>query len=191
MSDTLVEQFKAKYETLSGHVHLVDDASGAADVIVGVLKETAGNRLAVGELPSQLMEEIENRCKANDIELLKPPYDNTILPQSVDQSHVGVTHAELAIAEAGALIEMTTNDATRLVSSLPRVHVGVVWEGDLRATLREASDPLRSFFKQNAEHATATFISGPSRTADIEMRLTLGVHGPEVAHTVIVSGDSK
>jgi L-lactate dehydrogenase complex protein LldG len=71
------------------------------------------------------------------------------------------------------------------------VHVGVVWEGDLRATLKEASGPLRAFFQENAEHATATFISGPSRTADIEMRLTLGVHGPEVAHTVIVSGVSE
>jgi L-lactate dehydrogenase complex protein LldG len=187
MAAALVKKFREKYESLAGHVHLVDDVCEAADVIMMVLKEDVGDRLALGELPTQLVEQIEGRCQEQGVELLQPPYDNTILPQSIDDSHVGVTRAALGIAEAGALIELTTNDATRLVSTLPRVHIGIIWESDLRESLREAGQPLKVFFEENPENATATFISGPSRTADIEMRLTLGVHGPEVAHTIILS----
>ena len=188
MASSLVHRFKEKYESLAGHVHLVDDLSGAAEVVMMVLNEAVGDRLALGELPVPLTGSIEERCRERGIEVLKPPSDNSHLPQSVDDSHVGVTHAAFAIAEAGSLIELTTNDATRLVSSLPRVHVGIVFEADLRETLKEAGPPLRNFFEKHPENAAATFISGPSRTADIEMRLTLGVHGPEVAHTVIVGG---
>ena len=57
---------------------------------------------------------------------------------------------------------------------------------DLVATLRDAAGRVRTFYQQNPKHATVTFISGPSRTGDIEMRLTLGVHGPETTHAVVI-----
>ena len=88
MGAALVEKFREKYESLAGHVHLVDDVSDAADVIMVVLKEDVGDKLALGELPTQLVEQIEDRCQEQGVELLRPPYDNTILPQSIDDSHV-------------------------------------------------------------------------------------------------------
>jgi L-lactate dehydrogenase complex protein LldG len=83
-------------------------------------------------------------------------------------------------------VEFATDDALRLVSALPRIHVGIFRAYDLLATHKEAAAPIREFFIENTQNATATFISGPSRTGDIEMRLTLGVHGPEVAHAVVL-----
>ena len=50
----------------------------------------------------------------------------------------------------------------------------------------DAAARLRTFFDQNPTNATVSFISGPSRTGDIHMRLTLGVHGPETTHAVVV-----
>jgi L-lactate dehydrogenase complex protein LldG len=93
----------------------------------------------------------------------------------------------LAVAETGSLVEFATDDALRLVSALPRIHVGIFCARDLLATHKEAVAPIRNFFIENTQNATATFISGPSRTGDIEMRLTLGVHGPEVAHAVVIN----
>jgi L-lactate dehydrogenase complex protein LldG len=94
--------------------------------------------------------------------------------------------AAFAIAETGTLVEFTTNDATRLVSTLPRVHIGVCRADAIVETLKDAAVLMRDFYTENPKGAVVTFISGPSRTGDIEMRLTLGVHGPEVAHAVVL-----
>ncbi len=118
--------------------------------------------------------------------MIEPPYSNADLPGAIDAAQAGVSRAEFAIAETGTLVEFATDDALRLVSTLPRLHVGLVRAADLVATLREAAGRVRTFYQQNPKQATVTFISGPSRTADIEMRLTLGVHGPETAHAVVI-----
>jgi len=75
----------------------------------------------------------------------------------------------------------------RLVTSLPLVHISLVRALDLVATLKEAAAPIRDFYNENPLNATVSFISGPSRTADIEMRLILGVHGPAETHVIIVN----
>ena len=90
--------------------------------------------------------------------------------------------------ETGTLVELCTDDSHRLASTLPGTHIGLVLEEDLVEGLSDAASLIRDFYESNPRHATATFISGPSRTADIEMRLTLGVHGPASAHVVICSG---
>jgi L-lactate utilization protein LutC len=55
---------------------------------------------------------------------LKPPFDHRQLPQAIDAARVGVSWAALAVAETGSLVEFATDDALRLVSALPRIHVG-------------------------------------------------------------------
>lgn len=185
MNSGLVEQFEKKYTSLSGHPHRAESAGELAAVVLDIVRETAGRRVALGELPPDVEKAIVTACSNANIEVLKPPYDNRTLPHAIDGAQIGVSWAAFAVAESGSLIELTTNDATRLVSTLPRIHVGIFFAEDLLPTLKSAAVPLRAFFEAHPHHATATFISGPSRTADIEMRLTLGVHGPEVAHAVV------
>ena len=81
------------------------------------------------------------------------------------------------------------DDALRLVSALPRVHVGVFRTADLLETLEDAAPRIRTFFTENNRNAAMSFISGPSRTGDIEMRLTLGVHGPAETHAVVITSN--
>ena len=104
-----------------------------------------------------------------------------------DRAEVGVTAAEFAIAETGTMVEVAENDANRLVSSLPRIHVCLVRTDALIGTLSDAAPLLREVFALHDKNCVVSFISGPSRTGDIEMKLTLGVHGPEFAHAVLVS----
>ena len=187
MAAEVIERFVSKYETLSGRAHVVDGMAAAAEAVLSVVRECGGTRLAAAELPDPLMRELASLCAEAGVELLGPPYDGSTLPGAIDAADVGVSWAEFAVADAGALVEFATNDATRLVSTLPRAHLGVVRAAEIKDNLMDAGPRIREFMTDQPENATVTFISGPSRTADIEMRLTLGVHGPEMAHAVILN----
>ncbi len=189
MGEDLVEQFKRKYETLAGHVHLAAGTTEAAEVVVSILKDTEAKRVVLGELPEAFQDSLEQICVEAGLDVLKPPFNSAELPQAIDSAQVGVSWPAFVVAEAGALVEFAKDDALRLVSTLPEVHIGVFRAEDLVETLREAAPPIRDFYTENPRNATVTFISGPSRTADIEMRLTLGVHGPAVAHAVVIRGE--
>jgi L-lactate dehydrogenase complex protein LldG len=180
------EQFLAKYASLAGGTHRASSLVEAARVVASVLEETQIDRVALGDLPSDLSEAVARACTDAGAAVLKPPFDSAQLPGSIDACGLGVSWAAFAVADAGAMVELTTDDAIRLVSTLPRVHVGFVPAAEVRATLEEAAAPIREFYQAHPEDASATFISGPSRTGDIEMRLTLGVHGPEASHAVVV-----
>ena len=91
------------------------------------------------------------------------------------RADVGVTSCHTAIAETRSLALISGPGCSRTVSLLPPVHVALVRRADLVATMGE-------FFAVRADAiaraANCTFVTGPSRTADIELSLTIGVHGP-------------
>lgn len=87
---------------------------------------------------------------------------------------VGVTGALLGIADTGSLVLVGGKDHPLSASLLPDAHVAILREADLVPSLAEAL-ARAELLKAPA----AVIISGPSRTADIEMTLTIGVHGPK------------
>ncbi|MGA7750114.1 MAG: lactate utilization protein C [Gallionella sp.] len=93
-----------------------------------------------------------------------------------DQDLVGVTGAFCAIAETGTLMLLSGAETPATTSLLPETHVAVVDPRRIVATMEDAWDLLRKEHKQPPR--TVNFISGPSRTADIEQTVTLGAHGP-------------
>jgi L-lactate dehydrogenase complex protein LldG len=114
------------------------------------------------------------------------PYDTgTVLPAATATgasardvqaaADIGVTGCHAAIAETGSLVVLSGRGTPRAASLLPAVHVCVVQASQLCPTMGE-------FFATRSQAIAAaaccTFITGPSRTADIELTLTLGVHGP-------------
>src|SRR5207248_351183 len=103
----------------------------------------------------------------------------------IDRAQVGISAPDFAIAETGSIVEITTDDSMRLVSTLPAVHIAVLPANKILASLSEAAIHIRDAFERNHGNCVVTFISGPSRSGDIEMKLTLGVHGPKASHVVI------
>jgi L-lactate dehydrogenase complex protein LldG len=99
---------------------------------------------------------------------------------------VGITGAHFAIAETGTLMTLSGPDTPPSVSLLPETHVAVVRAGRVVRSMEDAWARLRSEFR--ALPRAVNFISGPSRTADIEQTVTLGAHGPYRVH-IIVCGD--
>ncbi len=188
MAENALQRFKTKYESLAGIVHQARSCDEATDLVMDVVRESTAKRLALGPLAESVMEPVARACEESGVEVVVPPFRRDELPAAIDAAQVGVTAAQFAIVETGTLVELCTDDSHRLVSTLPGTHVGLVLEEDLVEGLADAGALIRAFYEANPKHATATFISGPSRTADIEMRLTLGVHGPASSHVIVCCG---
>lgn len=95
---------------------------------------------------------------------------------------VGITYAQAGIAETGTLVLDSSVERNRLVSLVPPVHIAILDASRIYATLAETLEALQS----GGELSPAiTFITGPSRTADIELTLTIGVHGPQELYVIV------
>ena len=109
----------------------------------------------------------------------------TISREAAEAAGGGVTGVNFAIATTGTLVIESTPEALRLASTLPEKHFALL---DPRKILRDdiaAVAPLRQFHRTQPRNYLA-WITGPSRTADIERVLTIGVHGPRELHILLI-----
>lgn len=110
--------------------------------------------------------------------------DNAPNAHDIFQFDVGISTAQAAIAETGTLVLDSAYERHRLVSLVPPVHIAIINASSIVETL---GDALTLIQKENEISPAITFITGPSRTADIELTLAIGVHGPQELY-VIVNG---
>jgi L-lactate dehydrogenase complex protein LldG len=85
---------------------------------------------------------------------------------------LGITEADFLLPETGTLVLRSSMERPRAVSLLPRIHLAIVRPELLRADMHQV-------FAEAKNQHYLVFITGPSRTADIELTVTLGVHGPK------------
>jgi L-lactate dehydrogenase complex protein LldG len=88
------------------------------------------------------------------------------------QCDLGITEADYLLPETGTLVLKSSFEKPRAVSLLPRIHLAIVRSDMLRADMHQV-------FAEARNQNYLVFITGPSRTADIELTVTLGVHGPK------------
>ena len=112
-----------------------------------------------------------------------PGLSFTVTRALAAESRVGVSEFDWALAETGTLAQDATDPRLRLVSTLPETHVALFRTSallpDLECLLARV-DPRRARY--------LACVTGPSRTADIERVLTIGVHGPRRLVIVAVDG---
>jgi len=102
----------------------------------------------------------------------------------------GVTSACFAIADTGTLVLESTPEDVRLASTLPPRHFVLLDRGKVVADGLAAVEPLRRMHQQQPRNYVA-YITGPSRTADIERVLTIGVHGPKQLFVLLLDNWSN
>ena len=101
-----------------------------------------------------------------------------------DDDLVGITTAFCAIAETGTLMLLSAPRTPAATSLLPETHIALVRWKRIVQTMEDAWQLLRT--EHGAPPRAINFVSGPSRTADIEQTLTLGAHGPYRVHVILV-----
>ena len=106
-----------------------------------------------------------------DVEIVPPNAGKRALAEC----DLGVTGADAALPETGTLVLRASPEHSQLVSLLPRVHLALVRPSVLRVDLHQVLDEVKG-------DARVHFITGPSRTADIEKTLSIGVHGPKALY---------
>lgn len=98
---------------------------------------------------------------------------------------VGITGAFVGIAETGTLMLLSGPETPAAVSLLPETHIAVIEAGRIVATMEQAWDRLR--VERGVLPRAVNFVSGPSRTADIEQTVTLGAHGPYRVLIIVIN----
>ena len=103
-----------------------------------------------------------------------------------DADLVGITGCFCAVAETGTLMMTSSPDTPAAVSLLPETHIAVVRASRIVPYMEDAWNLARA--ELGSLPRAVNFISGPSRTGDIEQTIVLGAHGPYRVHLVIVEG---
>jgi len=190
--DDLAGQFVAEVQKLEGKAYRVATAEEALAIIEQLIIETQA-RQVIGwdvdqiELPglaallaahgvTPAIADIRGEARQARLQELEP------IP-------VCLSGVELAIAESGTLLLRHGPGRSRLASLLAPSHIAIVFERQLVRGLGEALTILLQRYGQEIFGPTSnlTFITGPSRTADIEMTLSLGIHGPPQLHVILVA----
>lgn len=180
VASNVIELFKQNLEAVDGHciiAHSKGEIAGALTQIISALQKTKlrAQRIAISDTP-----ELERLMYMTDLQI----EELGIAPNASDifGFDVGITTAQAAIAETGTLVLDSARERHRLVSLVPPVHIAIVDEATIYGTLGETLSML-----QNGEELSPaiTFITGPSRTGDIELTLTIGVHGPQELYVII------
>jgi L-lactate dehydrogenase complex protein LldG len=178
---TPTELFKEMLEAVGGHCVIVSDDVEAAQIVRQIVEGAKAQLIAVSD--SELAQRVVNHLH-EETELL----ENADTPQLFD-CDVGITGAQWAVAETGTLVLESDDERHRLTSLVPTVHIAVVESARVRRTLGEVLGAINEKGHKGLS-PTVTFITGPSRTSDIELTLAIGVHGPAELFVIILEGET-
>lgn len=183
--------FKSNYEKLAGRVYLASKPAEAMHFVQQIFSESSVSKVVVAHIAEDLEKELNKFLRKKNIPTVEVNLNESSCADQINEADIGITAALFAIAFTGTIVEVTTEDVHRLVSSLPRVHIAFLDAAQIVHSLEEAVPRLREIYQTHRENCNITFISGPSRTADIEMKLFLGVHGPQQSHVIVCDWQRK
>ncbi len=173
VSSSVVSLFVKRFEEQGGSV---EEVGSLEEAIHRVAEEARRLRapLAVASCDKELVEALERELEGA-VELYPPSSPLSL----IERAGAGLTFPVAGVAETGSLLEICYDDADRLVSALPPTHLAYLKSSSIVPTLLDIAGTIRRASQKGP--FSATLISGPSRTADIELTIVRGVHGP---HTV-------
>ena len=185
----MADQFAAALTALSGHVHRASGAESVAGVIAGIARaHQAASFISWDDAhigcPGLLAALSSHGLERVTYDVSGDPDRRAADVHALAGIGLGVTGAHAALADNGGLVLVSGPGRGRLASVLPPVHVAVVDQRRLRPSLEAL---LREEPRLLDAGSNVVIVAGPSRTADIEMTLTHGVHGPKHVHVILTA----
>lgn len=174
----LIDRFSEVAKGAGAEVVPVDSMAAAVDFIAGQIQGS----LLVPSFSTENRFGIRSALKAAGLNVVS---EN--LRAVAEQAEGGLTGVNFAIADTGSLVLESTDEDIRLATTLPIKQFALLDPEKIVADGLEAVTPLRQLHEQGPRNYIA-YITGPSRTADIERVLTIGVHGPKELYILLVPG---
>lgn len=174
---------KEKAEAVMSIVSEIGCFEDAFRYVVDITEKQGGAVIAAPGLEhknSAALSSLKSLCDEKGISLVT---EN--LRSEIGKLHTGFTIAEYGIAETATLIQDSGSEDLRIATMLSKIHVAVLPVSCIIADAMVFENQLKDMMKSPPGYLA--FISGASRTADIERVLTIGVHGPEELHILILN----
>jgi L-lactate dehydrogenase complex protein LldG len=180
---SLLDLFKESLEAVDGHCVIAQRESDVVNALTEIIKSLQGTRLRGRRIAISDDRDVERIVHQTDLDI--DELATTPSSSDVFDFDVGISRAQAGIAETGTLLLDSSRERHRLVSLVPPVHIAILHESQIVGTLAEALTQL-----SQSEQLTpvATLVTGPSRTADIELTLAIGVHGPQELYVIVDRG---
>lgn len=193
----VLDRFRVEFERVGGVFHRAGSASDVPALVAGLARERGARRVVTWHAAA-LRFDPAPALADEGLEVAAAPPADARSPEERDAQRaeaaaadLGLTGAELAVAETGSLVVVSGAGRPRSTSLLPPVHVAVLDRSALVETLEQVGVFLEGWHADAPlgwQGGAINVITGPSRTADIELRLTRGVHGPGEVHGIFVDG---
>ena len=194
-TEQLIGIFKKECEQTQAKVYAVHTKDEACRWITSIIEQVGIKKLVRWRSPLLEGIEIDRLLKSGSVHDVLGSESNAPneLPRSdyfraASEAELGISGADYGLADTGTLVLRSLPGQERLTSLLPPVHVAILDSERILSSFEELIVKLQLDAKENAKMGSCvTLITGPSKTADIELNLVLGVHGPKELHVVILS----
>jgi L-lactate dehydrogenase complex protein LldG len=178
----VVDLFKASLEEVDGHCLIVHDETELVQALTDILRNLRQTKLSSLRVAVSDSTEVRRLTELVDLDL-----DEVAVTPSVTDVFsfdIGISGAQAGIAETGTLLLDSSRERHRLVSLVPPIHIAILDASQIVTTL---GDALSLMLRDEQVSPIITLVTGPSRTADIELTLAIGVHGPQELYVIIRS----
>lgn len=180
----LFPEFEMRANAVSAEVFHVSTVSEARDTLIRLVASVQAKKAVVVESPLQKAAGITEALRSSGVAVYTDPEE---IAAHADTADIGISGVEFGIAETGSVFQDGYAITTRLVTILPPLHVVFLPSANIVPGITEAFEIIA----QNFDRGYLGFITGPSRTADIERVLTIGVHGPGRFAIIAVDEEPK
>ena len=192
--DDLCASLAAEIEAVGGRPRIVDHDAAARDAVAELLE--LHNARAALCWQHALLARLQIRQLLDDREVScvdhasLAPLERAECRERMLAADVGISSVDFAVAETGTLVVGSRPGQERVASLAPPVHIALV---DQNQVLPDLLDVFGQLVAAGVESlpSNLAFITGPSKTGDIELQLTTGVHGPGDWHVVIIRGENR
>ncbi len=176
----MLQQFIERQKNLAGEVITCDSIEKMAAALAGILKEFGPS--SAKHFKNELLDEI---LKINPVikNYIDQETDLNISSPDFSKYSIGISGAEYLIARTGSIFLNSLTGGGRRLTVLPPVHIVLARQSQMVAS---PDNVLENISNTDNTWSYATFITGPSRTSDIEKKLVLGAHGPKRLVTLIL-----
>ena len=180
--DVLVPQFVTEAQNVNTSVIRAKDSKSLIPSIVRLVREKSLKSFTLWDTAYIKELGLKERLKEEGLKVVTVKNKNRIA-----KAGIGITEADYAIADTGTLVLLADKDRPRGVSLLPPIHLAILRPENMVSNIRDLFILLKDRIDTSGDvKSCMTFITGPSRTADIELNLTLGVHGPKELFVLIL-----